>query len=216
MARKIWGVDSVDPVNQELFNYVKSQFGLPKYWGRYLTEIPNVSSGLTKEEMIFLRNKGIKVLPIYNVSNEAIGYDQAQIAVRNAVYHARRLEFPKETILFANIENFFNVNSLWIRVWVETLIQTGYMPGFYHNSLNGDFSRAYCQAVKENNEVAIQAILWSAEPEIGATSERKAPRFNPVTPNCKANVWVWQYGRDAKQCQIDTNLADERLLNFLF
>lgn len=216
LARKIWGVDSTDPVDQELFSYVRSQFGLPKYWGRNLTEIPNVSSGLTKEEIRFLRKKGIKVLPIYNVITEAVGYDQAQIAVRNAVFHARRLGFPKETILFANIENCLNVNSLWIRGWVETLIPTGYRSGLYHDPINGDFAKAYCQAVKENNEVAIQVILWSAESENGATSERKAPRFNPVTPNCRANVWLWQYGRNANQCPIDTNLADERLLNFLY
>jgi len=216
LARKIWGVDSAGTVDQELFNYVRSQFGLPKYWGRYLSEIPNVSSGLTKEEISFLRDKGIKVLPIYNVIKEAVGYDQAQIGVRNAVYHARRLGFPKETILFANIENSIHVDSLWIRVWVETLIPTGYRPGFYYDSLHGDFAKAYCQAAKENNEVAIQAILWSVEPETGATSERKAPRFNPAIPNCKANVWVWQYGRDANQYQVDTNLADDRLLNFLF
>ena len=216
LARKIWGVDSTSPVNQEVFDFVRKQLGIPKYWGRCLTEIPNVSSGLTKKEISFLRNKGIKVLPIYPVISEEIGYEQAQIAVRNAVYHARRLGFPTETVLFANIENVRNVNSLWIRGWVETLIPTGYRAGFYHNSVKGHFAEAYCQAVKENSEIAIQSILWSVEPETGASSERKAPRFNPLTPHCKANVWLWQYGRDFKQYSIDTNLADERLLHFLY
>ncbi|WP_226666056.1 glycoside hydrolase domain-containing protein [Metabacillus litoralis] len=216
MARKIWGVDSANPVDKEFFECVKKKYGVPKYWGRYLTEIPNVSRGLTKSEIGFLRSKDIKILPIYNVIREAIGYEEAQLAARNAVFHARRLGIPTNTIIFANVEKFFNVDSSWIRGWVETFIPSGYKAGFYNDSVEGDFAEAYCEAVKENSEVAVQTILWSAAPELGATSERKAPKFKPASPDCKANVWLWQYGRDAKHCPIDTNLADERVLNYLY
>lgn len=216
LARKIWGVDSANPVDQELYDCVKKQFGLPKYWGRYLTEIKNVSSGLTKNEIRFIRSKDIKILPIYNVFSEAFGYEKGQLAARNAVFHARRLGIPTNIVLIANVEQFFQVDSAWIRGWVETLYPTGYRSGFYHDPIKGQFSQAYCQAVQENNEVAVQAILWSAEPEIGTTSERKAPKYNPAAPSCKANVWLWQYGRDAKKCPIYTNLADERILNYLY
>ena len=216
LARKVWGVDSANPVNQELYDCVKNTFGVPKYWGRYLTERPNVSSGLTKEEIGFLRSRGIRILPIYNVITEAIGYEEAKIAARNAVFHARRLGLPKSIALFAYIEHFFQVDAAWVRGWVETLIPSGYRSGFYHDPVKGAFSQAYCQAVQQNNEVAVQAILWSAEPETGVTSERKAPRYNPATPNCKANVWLWQYGRDSQKCPIDTNLADDRVMNYLY
>lgn len=216
LARKVWGVDSSIPVNQELYESVKNKFGLPKYWGRYLTERPNVSSGLTKDEISFIRSKGIKILPIYNVNTQAVGYEEAKVAARNALFHARRLEFPKDIILFANLENSLNVDSEWIKGWVETFLPSGYRSGFYYSPVKGDFPQAYRQAVQQNNEVAIQGILWSAEPETGATSERKAPKFNPATLNCKANVWLWQYGRDLKKYQIDTNLADERILNYLY
>jgi hypothetical protein len=216
LARKIWGVDTVNSVDEELFDCVRNRFGLPKFWGRYLTAIPNVSSGLTKQELSYIRDKGIKVLPIYNVMNEAVGYDQALISARNAVYHARRLGLPRGTVLFAKVENLSNVDAAWIRGWVETLLSTGYRSGFY-DSVEGGFAQAYCQAVKQNNEVAVQTILWSAGPKKGATSERKAPKkFNPAKPNSKANVWLWQYGRDTKRCFIDTNLADERVLTYLY
>ncbi|MFD1735604.1 glycoside hydrolase domain-containing protein [Bacillus salitolerans] len=215
MARKIWGVDSAARVTEILYSCVTSNFGSPKYWGRYLTDVPNVSDGLTREEISFLRTKGTKVLPIYNVFRTAIGYDKGQIAARNAVFHARRLGFPTDTVLFANVENFFEVDSAWIRGWVESLLPTGYRPGIYHDPVKGEFSAAYCQAVQENNQVASQVILWSAEPEPGVTKERNAPRFNPKAPNCQGNVWLWQYGRDSAQCSIDTNLADERILKYL-
>lgn len=216
LARKVWGVDSANPVDQELYDYVKRQFGVPKYWCRYLTERANVSSGLTKEEISFIRGKGVKILPIYNVMNEAVGYEEARLSARNAVFHARRLGIPKNIVLFADVEHLFKVDEAWIRGWIETLLPSGYRSGIFHDPVKGDFLEAYCQAVQQNNEVVIQAILWSAGPETGATSERKAPRFTPATPKCKANVLVWQYGRNTRKCPINTNLADERVLNYLY
>ncbi len=213
LARKIWGVDSANPVNEELYDCVRNKFGLPKYWGRHLTKHHDGSSGLTKEELSFIRGKGIKVLPIFTVISDTLGYEAGRVSARNAVFHARRLGIPKNTAIFANIEPLFQVDAQWIIGWVETLLPSGYRSGFYQYPVKGEFSQAYCQAVKENNDVAANAILWSAEPDSGTTSERKAPRYNPITPNCKANVWVWQYGRNAKNCGINTNLADDRVLS---
>ncbi|KKI93964.1 hypothetical protein WQ54_02195 [Bacillus sp. SA1-12] len=216
MARKVWGVDSASPVDQTLYDCVKSRFGSPKYWGRYLTETPNGSSGLTQKEIGFIKSKGIKILPIYNGHSNAIGYEEARIAVRNAVYHARRLGLPTNIVLFAYVDHHFKVDPDWIRGWVETLLPTGFRAGFYHDPVKGDFAEAYFQAVQQNSEVAVESILWSAEPEIGITSERKAPRFNPVKPKCKANVWLWTYGREANKCPINTNLSDEKVINYLY
>ncbi len=216
MARKVWGVDSAARVTEALFACVVSNYGNPKYWGRYLADVPNVSDGLTKEEISLIRSKGTKVLPIYNVFSKSVGYDKGKIAARNAVYHATRLGIPKDIVLFANVENFYNVDSEWIKGWVESLIPSGYRSGIYNDPVKGDFSKAYCKAIQQNKEVAIQTILWSAEPEVGVTKERTAPKFKPKTPDCQGNVWVWQYGRDSKVCPIDTNLADERILKFLY
>ncbi|MFZ3589472.1 glycoside hydrolase domain-containing protein [Bacillus sp. DJP31] len=216
MARKVWGVDSAAKVTETIYSCVVSNYGSPKYWGRYLADVPNVSDGLTKEEISFIRSKGMKVLPIYNVFSEAVGYDKGQIAARNAVYHAKRLGIPKDIALFANVENFFTVDSDWIRGWAESLLPTGYRSGIYHDPVKGNFQDAYCKAVQENNQVAVQTILWSAEPEIGVTKERTAPKYNPVSPECQSNVWLWQYGRDSTICPIDTNLADERVLKYLY
>jgi hypothetical protein len=216
MVRKVWGVDSAAPVTEELFQCVRSTFGYPKFWGRYLTDVADVSTGLTKNEIAYIRGLGIKILPVYNVITEAVGYFRGQVAARNAVYHARRLGIPENNAIFVNIEKFFNVDEAWIRGWVESLYPSGYRPGIYHDPVSGDFSAAYCEAVKNNNQVAVQSILWSAKPLAGISSERDAPQFKPAMPDCKGNVWVWQYGRDAKECPIDTNLADQKVLSFLY
>lgn len=216
MVKKLWGVDSSSPVNEELYNCVKSQFGNPQFWGRYLADVPNVSTGLTKDEIRFIHNKGVKILPIYNVFREAEGYFRGQLVARNAVYHARRLGIPKNVALVANVEHFFKVDDDWIRGYVESLFPSGYRPAFYHDPTRGSFAAAYCEAVKQNNQVAVQTILWSAEPHPGPTKERNSPRFNPASPNCKSNVWIWQYGRNAEQCPIDTNLADRRMMSYFY
>lgn len=216
MPRYVWGVDSAATADEELYTCVKKKFGNPKFWGRYLSDGPDVFAGLTRVEISFLRKQGIKILPIYNVFSDATGYAKGQLAARNAVFNARRLGFPNNIALFANIERFFDVDEAWIRGWVESIYPTGFRPGIYHDPIQGDFSDAYCEAVRKNNQVAVQTILWSAEPEPGITKERKAPVYKPDTPKCKANVWVWQYGRDAQSCPIDTNLADQRALNYLY
>jgi Domain of unknown function (DUF1906) len=216
MPRYVWGVDSAATVTEDLYQCVRRNFGMPRFWGRYLTTVPNASEGLTKEEISFIRNKGIKVLPIYNAFREATGYSKGRVAATNAVFHARRLGFPKGTVLFANVERFFAVDKDWIQGWVEALYPSGYKPGFYHVPTEGNFNVAFCQAAKENEKVRIQSFLWSAEPNVGGSPPNEAPPYKPETPNCKGNVWLWQYGRDTQQCPIDTNLADERVLASLW
>lgn len=108
------------------------------------------------------------------------------------------------------------MDAEWIKAWVDRIYISGYRSGFYHDPVKGGFTKAYCKAVQENVNVKNQAVLWSAEPEPGSTSEKRAPNFRPITPNCSKDVWVWQYGRNAKECAIDTNLADTRILDYLW
>ena len=96
------------------------------------------------------------------------------------------------------------------------MYDSGYKCGIYNDPAHGTFNSAFCQAVKENKQVHIQTIIWSAEPEVGVTSPQRAPAFNPQNPNCQSNVWMWQYGRNAATCPIDTNHADTRVLASLW
>lgn len=216
MAKFIWGVDSAQKVTDQLYKCVVDHFSYPNYWGRYLTTVPNASDGLTINEIRFLKQKGVKILPIYNNFQTAIGYNAGQIVARNSIFHARRLGIPEGTVLFANIEKFFEVDEAWIRGWVETIYSSGYLSGAYHDPIEGNFNSSYCQAASNNKLVRDQLILWSAEPEVGTTGLRKAPKFNPETPACTANVWGWQYGRDSELCPIDTNLINKKLFNRLW
>ncbi|WP_243387849.1 glycoside hydrolase domain-containing protein [Bacillus kexueae] len=216
MAREIWGVDSAQKVTTTLFDCVVNQYGFPNYWGRYLSTVANVSDGLSDKEIQFLKEKGVKILPIYNENKDAFGYEKGKVSARNAIFHARRLKVPKGVFLFANTEKFFSIDEAWIRGWVDTLYSSPYRPGIYADPSTDTFNNAYCLASKQNEKVADQLVIWSQEPTPGPTSKGNAPSFNPRKPPCKANVWGWQYGENASKCPIDTNLIDRRLLEALW
>ncbi|KHF37818.1 glycoside hydrolase domain-containing protein [Halalkalibacter okhensis] len=207
-----WGVDSAAAVTEELHQCVIDNFGRPDFWGRYLSTIPNVSEGLTPDEYRYIQNQGIKLMPIYNNFQAAVGSRAGAVAARNAIFKSRQLGIPEGTFIFANVERFFEVDSEWIVAWVEAFYNSPYRPGIYADPDEGPFNEAYCQATNMSNLVREQAVIWSAEPEPGTTTKRNAPRqFTPSRPDCEANVWAWQYGRDADECPIDTVLMENRL-----
>jgi len=216
MAKPIWGVDSAAPVDERLLNCVVSNYGKPEFWGRYIRTVPGAADGLTRREASFLRENGIKIMPIYSAFRRAVGYDQGRIAARNAHYHAKLLGIPRGVVVFANVERFFEVDDAWIRGWADVFYASEYKAGFYHDPREGGFAAAYCRAASASENVREHAILWSAEPDPGATKKAEAPAFEPATPPCRAHVWVWQYGRDADACPIDTNLASPLLVKHLW
>lgn len=212
----IWGVDSAQTVTKELYDCVLKNFGKPSYWGRYIIRVEGAAEGLTRAEVDLLHNSGTRILPIYSNFLIAVGYREGRVIAQNTIFNAKRLGIPKGKVLFANVEKFFDVDEAWIRGFVDAMYPSGYKPGFYHDPVSGPFNEAYCQAVAKDSKVATQSILWSAEPEPGPTRQRNAPKYKPVKPKCKANVWGWQYGRDANECPIDTNLIDRRLYELLW
>ncbi|WP_309144665.1 glycoside hydrolase domain-containing protein [Bacillus sp. EB600] len=109
---------------------VQNNFGAPDFWGRYLSTVPNASDGLTKVELQYLRSKGIIVVPIFNNFKSSVGDQAGNVAARNAIYNANRLGIRKGTVLFANVERFFEVDANWLIGWVET---------FYTSPIGRDF-----------------------------------------------------------------------------
>lgn len=211
-----WGVDSAAQVTLELLSCVRTNYGEPQFWGRYLTTVAGASEGLTKAEGSRLHGEGIRILPIYNAFRQATGTSGGRIDAQNAIYHAMRLGIPKDKVIFANVERFFTVDEGWIRGWVERFYPSGYRPGFYHDPTRGSFASAFCEAASKAGMVLTQSILWSAEPEFGAGRRKDAPEFKPKGVPCGGNLYAWQYGRDAKACPIDTNLIDSRLYAHLW
>ncbi|TMW70195.1 DUF1906 domain-containing protein [Alteribacter natronophilus] len=209
----MWGVNSARPVDQALYDCVQQNLGDPAFWGRFLTEVPDVSAGLTVEEIRFIRENGMRLLPIYNDFRVALGDRRGRTAARNAIFNAQRLGIPEGTFLFANLERFFDIDAAWLIAWVDAFLDSGYRPGFYNDPVQGDFNAAFCQAVEAEPAVLNQSVLWSAEPEPGTLPQAEAPAFAPAEPDCGGSVWAWQYGRDSDICPIDTVLMNDELFS---
>jgi len=211
-----WGVDSAEIVTEDLLQCVIDNFGFPKFWGRYLVRVPGISEGLTEDEISFIHSKGVKLLPIFNSFQEAIGYRQGIEAANNAVFYARELGIPNGVPLFANVERFFQIDAEWIHGWTEALLVSGYRSGIYNDPVIGNFNKAFCDAINENEWIIKQNILWSAEPELNSSGPQNPPSYMPEAPYCGGNVWAWQYSRDNIRCPIDMNLAYWVLVNILW
>lgn len=211
-----WGVDSAEIVTEDLLQCVLDNFGFPKFWGRYLVRVPGISEGLTEDEISFIHSKGVKILPIYNSFQEAIGYRQGIETANDAVFYARELGIPNGVPLFANVERFFQIDAEWIHGWTEALLVSGYRSGIYNDPVIGNFNKAFCDAINENEWIIKQNILWSAEPELNSSGPQNPPSYIPETPYCGGNVWAWQYSRDDTRCPIDMNLAYWVLVNILW
>jgi hypothetical protein len=216
MPDPIWGVDSAAPVDEQLLECVRTHYGAPQVWGRYLKTVSGAAEGLTRQEVVFLHRHGIKIMPIFSDFREAVGYRQGRIVAINAIFHAKRLGAPRGVVVFANVERFFAVDDAWIRGWVNTFYTSDYKPGIYHDPTRGGFSAAYCKAAASDERVRTQTVLWSAEPALGVSERKDAPAYRPVTPPCHANVWAWQYGRDSTTCPVDTDLVSPQLMRDLW
>jgi hypothetical protein len=216
MAKGIWGVYSAAKATSTRYQCVSEKYGKPAFWGRYLKTVPGVSEGLTKEEITFLHEQSSKIIPIQNNFQRAQGYNDGVLAAIEAIRLSESLGFPKNTAIFANIEFHFTVDYEWIRGWVHTFSSSGYLPGLYGDPVRGKFNLAYCIAASHDEMVKSQTIVWSSQPKPGATKASEAPDYKPTSPNCSANVFIWQYGEGAPSCEIDTDLADPRALEHMW
>lgn len=216
LARKIWGVDSVYRADSLLYEYVKEKYGAPKYWGRVITASQKASVALSEREAAFLHSKDIRILPIFDEVSGAIGFEKGTIAASNAVFHARKAGVPKEKALFANIGSLTDIDSEWLYGWTERVLASGYRPGCYYTFQNVQFFNSYCKMAAHDKGAARDLLLWCSGPYEYMSSERKAPLFKPAVPHCRSNTWIWQYGGENEHTPIAANLADDRILKYLY
>ncbi|WP_328703106.1 glycoside hydrolase domain-containing protein [Alkalihalobacterium elongatum] len=213
----VWGVDSASLTTEELFACVTSNFGDPEIWGRYLEDKEGVSYGLTTDEVDFLHEQGVSILVIYNHFTDGTTYEKGVAEAEQAIAYAEEIGVPEQVAIFANVEPEYPIDSAFIQGWYDTL-----QPSIYYAAIYGLFDEesdvyvAYEGAINENPEIAENMIVWANQPQIGITTEENAPEdYNPAAPNDWLN-WAWQYGIDAETCNIDTNLFQSIIFDYLW
>ena len=208
-----WGVDSASYTDENLYQCVEENFGQPEVWGRYLGTIEDVSEGLDANEVNYLHENDARILVIYNHFNDATGYDQGVEEAKKAITYAEDLGIPKGVAIFGDIEPSYPVDSAFIEGWFDTLSASAYEPALY-GVFNEDssLSKAYNAT---NQDIQKSTVIWTAYPQEEITTKENAPAYNPQGPS-DSLLYGWQYAIDAEQCNIDTNLFSEKILDYLW
>ena len=208
-TKLLWGVDSCKPIvsaataGASLYGQVVRYYGHPDFWGRYMTTTYNCP-GLSSAEIAVAARDHFGILPIYNdydcsaVRTYKVGSQYAG----EATTAAANLGIPQGRVVAIDIEPYgeqcpgaARVDAGFVEGWYDGVMIAGYIPLFYGNGTAGsEFGNAWCRAVKERPEVAIDSFLWTFQPSlIGRWTKAKAPAFTPNTPGCAGNFDVWQY-----------------------
>jgi hypothetical protein len=214
--RIIWGVDSANLTTKDLLACVTDNFGSPDIWGRYLGDKEGISKGVTSDEIELLHSNEIKILLIWNHFEDARGYENGQKQAQDAIQMAKDLGVPEGVAIFADIEPSYPVDSEFIRGWFETMNKSAYPPGVYGVfDAEQELYKALEQAGQDNGELLANTYVWTAAPNVGITTEKNAPEYNPEAPD-NALIGGWQYGLEAQGCNIDTNLFHSDLLDVVW
>lgn len=212
----LWGVDSATYTTKEIYECVVNNYGEPDAWGRYIGSKKGVSSGLDQDEIDFLHEKDIPIIPIYNHFTDATGYDNGKNEAKKAIEIAKELGIKEGVYLFADIEPEYPVDFAFIQGWTDQLASSPYKSGIYGVFDEGsNLFKAFEAAASENDKVADEVVVWTSYPQEKVTKKDNAPKFNPEAPK-SANALIWQYGLDDETCNIDTNLLREKMLEGLW
>ncbi|MBS4173119.1 glycoside hydrolase domain-containing protein [Bacillus sp. FJAT-49736] len=215
-SKVLWGVDSANKVTEKLYQCVNKNFGKPDIWGRYTKTIKGVSTGLTADEIHFLHDKNVRILLIYNHFNNATTKKAGEQEAKAAIQFAKDIKAPNGTAIFADIEPKYPVDSAFIEGWYEIIHKSDYHPGIYGVfDPDQNVYSAFNKAAKNNKSIKENTILWSAAPQKGVSKKTDAPKFNPSGPK-DALKYGYQYGIDAKTCNIDTDVFKGEILKYLW
>jgi len=202
-SKLLWGVDSCKLFTGGLYAQVLRYYGAPDFWGRYMTTTYNCP-GLSSAEIAAAAFRNFGILPIYNDydCNAVRGYKAGLQYAAEAAAAAVALGIPQGRALAVDIEPYgeqcpgaANVDAGFIEGWHDGVMNASYVPLFYGNGTSGsEFGNAWCSAVSQHPEVALDSFLWTFQPSlVGRWTKAKAPAFTPNQPGCAGNFDVWQY-----------------------
>ena len=207
--RLLWGVDSCKAFTQDpsgtsgLYPQVAGSYGVPDFWGRYLTTT-YYCPALSATEIAAARVRNLAILPIYDDYDcgALTGYGTGRGYAAGATAAASAMGIPAGTGIVIDIEppgdacpGASFVDSSFLEAWYDGVTAAGYVPVYYGDTTAGSaFAKGWCGAVAAHPEYATTAFLWSFEPSLlGRYTKRSAPGFGPNSIGCGGDVAGWQY-----------------------
>jgi hypothetical protein len=160
--------------------------------------------GLSSTEIAAAAYRNLGILPIYNDydCNAVRTYKVGRQYAAEATAAAISLGIPQGKVIAIDIEPYgeqcpgaARVDAGFVEGWYDGIMMGNYVPLFYGNGTAGtEFANAWCRAVQERPEVAVDSFLWTFQPSlVGRWKKSTAPEFSPHQPGCAGNFDVWQY-----------------------
>ncbi|WP_246050077.1 glycoside hydrolase domain-containing protein [Aquibacillus sediminis] len=209
----VWGVDSASYTDQSMYECVKENFGQPSVWGRYLGTKEDVSIGLDQAEVELLHENDVRILVIYNHFNDARGYERGIEEAERAINMASELGIPNGVGLFADIEPSYPVDHEFIQGWYDTIESSNYQVGLY--GVFDEGSELVSAYNATNQEAQENTVVWTAYPQKEITTKENAPSYAPQGPDASL-LYGWQYAIESEKCNIDTNLFQQEINEYLW
>lgn len=212
-----FGVSSNTPSNTKLSNgytlydWVMRQRCFPAFWGRPISG----NNAITKEEIAFLKDKGCKILLLFNDFTEAqISSNNGENDALQIVEKIHELGVPQwENIAVAvDIPSEWSVNHNWMLGFATVLNANGIVPAFIGNtdsSKNFNFDRQsshYVQAF--GSEKPFETIFGAKEPKV----EGEPTTWTPFAPSALVpeDIKLWECG---KMFYHDIELIEQYIIN---
>lgn len=212
--RLLFGVDSKFQANDllqnniEQFEWVVRNKIYPNFYGRII----NGEKCLTKEEIVFLHDKGCKIAAVYATTEEKQTEEQGNIIAKKIDVRALELGIPEGTAVFLEIGESETVSSEFMRGFAKSLMLEGYTPGFKANTdAKFAFDREFSRGMQTDKDVFKKCLIWAVAPVIeeydGITTSHliHPDNWTPYAPSGirRNEIAIWQYGKDCHPIEDD-------------
>ena len=214
VSRLMFGVDSKVKSNTILqnnlteFEWVVRNKLYPSFWGRYIVG----KDALDKDEINFLHHQGCPIAIIYDTSNTDFSEEHGILEAEKAIDCVKELDIPTGTAIFLEISEICNVPCEYMRGYAQTLIDSGYTPGFKANTdAKFTFDREFSIGMQNHKDIFKECLIWAVSPSLTeydriTTSHLISPdNWKPFAPSSitRRDIAVWQYGKNCHPIEDD-------------
>ena len=164
MANGYFGVDCASPFPPIAAQISAVVGAYPSVVGRYLLDIPGISTSLSPSEAISIHGQGSKILPIFNGANESTPwtYVQGQQHGLEARTLAKALGVPAGTFIPVDIESSFPVTDEYLAGYIDSMPVEHYIGGAYLPVTSNLHYNAWVEARRLTTS---PAYLYTSTPE---------------------------------------------------
>ena len=203
----MWGVDTTTTIGSSFLTTIKSHVGTPVIVGQYLDT--GGGQHLTSSQATYIHNQNIGIVLLFSPNDGILAthssppFDHPATAQQVADSEAATAVSEAEAVganpysgiaLYRDVEVGYSISSVYIDQWYSDVTAAGYIPGFYENSVNGQFEGAFCAAA---STTISGTYLYATESKKGTSYNRSAAptTYNPYYVVCESagQMSGWQY-----------------------